>query len=100
MQKLKLTQQGRDADNSAKKLTNKAGLTLNRFANWNGFDLALDFYRLRNAGQLALADISRERLAHYRLLSPSSALHQAAEHSQQNVIFTKRLGQLDRKSVV
>ena len=94
MQKLKLTQQWRDAENSAKKLTKNAGLKLNRFASWNGFDLALDFYRLRNAGQLALADISSERLAHYRLLSQSSALHQAAENSQQNVIFTKRLRQL------
>jgi 3',5'-cyclic AMP phosphodiesterase CpdA len=39
------------------------------FASWSGFDLALDFYRLRNAGSLALQDINPQRLAQYQLLT-------------------------------
>lgn len=36
--------------------------------NWTGFELAVDFYRLRNAGQLALSDISPQRLEQYKTL--------------------------------
>ncbi|MBO1929101.1 hypothetical protein J4731_09160 [Providencia rettgeri] len=36
---------------------------------WNGFDLAVDFYRLRNADELALQDIPVERLNQYRFLT-------------------------------
>jgi 3',5'-cyclic AMP phosphodiesterase CpdA len=39
------------------------------FSSWNGFDLAVDFYRLRNAGQLALRDISTKRLQQYQFFS-------------------------------
>ncbi|MDF3125922.1 metallophosphoesterase [Rheinheimera sp. 1928-s] len=42
-----------------------AGLKLEDFTHWTGFDLVLDFYRLQNAGELALADISAQRLQHY-----------------------------------
>jgi len=47
----------------AKALT--AGLTLEDLASWTGFDLVLDFYRLQNAGELALADIPAARLKQY-----------------------------------
>ena len=47
----------------------KAGVALDTFAGWHGFDVALDFYRLRNAGSLALTDISAERLSQYRFLA-------------------------------
>ncbi|KUM53622.1 phosphoesterase [Rheinheimera sp. EpRS3] len=47
----------------------EAGFDAEDFANWSGFDLALDFYRLRNAGSLALQDISPQRLAQYQLLT-------------------------------
>jgi 3',5'-cyclic AMP phosphodiesterase CpdA len=90
---LKRTVQWQVAENSAKKLVKKAGLKLNSFASWTGFDLAVDFYRLRNAGQLALPDIDGERLAHYRLLSKSAALQQTAENLQ-DMLLTERLVQL------
>src|SRR5690606_30976040 len=47
---------------AADTLATDAGFTLQQFAGWSGFDLALDFYRLRNAGSLALQDISPQRL--------------------------------------
>ncbi|MBU0912236.1 MAG: metallophosphoesterase [Gammaproteobacteria bacterium] len=42
-----------------------AGLKLEDLANWTGFDLVLDFYRLQNAGELALPDIPAARLKEY-----------------------------------
>ncbi|WP_102796515.1 metallophosphoesterase [Bowmanella denitrificans] len=44
---------------------------------WTGFELALDFYRLRNAGSLALADIPAKRILAYQLLA------QRLNHSEQ-----------------
>jgi 3',5'-cyclic AMP phosphodiesterase CpdA len=38
------------------------------FKSWNGQDLILDFYRFRNADQLALEHISASRVKAYRLL--------------------------------
>lgn len=53
----------------AQVLAERGGMTLKQFAAWNGFDLAVDFYRLRNADELALRDISVERLRQYQLLT-------------------------------
>lgn len=53
----------------AKVLASANGFDLRQFSQWNGFDLATDFYRLRNADQLALNDIPAERLRQYRLLT-------------------------------
>lgn len=41
------------------------------FAQWTGFEFAVDFYRIRNAGRLALNDISESRLRQYQLLAVS-----------------------------
>lgn len=57
------------AATKADALITAAGFDAEAFASWTGFDLALDFYRLRNAGSLALQDISPLRLAQYRLLT-------------------------------
>lgn len=38
---------------------------LSAFDEWQGLDLAVDFYRLRNAGTLGLQDISAARLGQY-----------------------------------
>lgn len=65
-----------------------AGLVLDDFAAWSGFDVALDFYRLRNAGSLALADIDSARLQQYRFLAdvlPHRPLLATAVDSQQDV---------------
>jgi hypothetical protein len=38
------------------------------YGNWNGFDMILDFYRLRSADELAIADIGSERMANYNAI--------------------------------
>lgn len=53
----------------AKELARQAGFKLSDFDNWNGSDLSTDFYRLRNAGELALRDISSTRLKQYSLVA-------------------------------
>lgn len=57
------------AQRKALELAERNGMTLQQFAAWNGFDLAVDFYRLRNADELALRDISVERLRQYQLFT-------------------------------
>jgi hypothetical protein len=55
------------------------------FASWSGFDLALDFYRLRNAGSLALQDINPQRLAQYQLLTRLLAAKAKTETGRDSV---------------
>lgn len=57
------------ASKQATALTKAADISTDALAQWQGIELAIDFYKLRNAGQLALADISPERLAQYRWLT-------------------------------
>jgi 3',5'-cyclic AMP phosphodiesterase CpdA len=66
---LQQSQHWQQAATAAGILVAEAGLVTEDFASWNGFALAVDFYRLRNAGQLALQDISPQRLAQYQLLT-------------------------------
>jgi 3',5'-cyclic AMP phosphodiesterase CpdA len=73
LENLKNTAQWQSAEIKAKQITKQAGLKFESFTGWNLFELAVDFYRLRNAGQLAMHDISSERLAHYRLLAQLTA---------------------------
>lgn len=46
----------------------KNALNSHNLREWRGQNLAEDFYRLRNAGSLALADIPSQNLADYQLL--------------------------------
>lgn len=71
------------AATKANTLITAAGFAAEDFASWSGFDLALDFYRLRNAGSLALQDISPQRLAQYQLLT--RLLAAKAENGQDSV---------------
>ncbi|WP_075185010.1 metallophosphoesterase family protein [Teredinibacter haidensis] len=57
------------ASERAQKNAEKAGRSLHNFGDWTGMDIGVDFYRLRNAGSLALQDIAPKRLAEYRLLN-------------------------------
>ncbi|WP_432205329.1 metallophosphoesterase (plasmid) [Cetobacterium somerae] len=41
---------------------------LENLEKWNGTDLATDLYRFRNSGNLALRDISQERIKEYEML--------------------------------
>ena len=93
--KLQHNTEWQDARQTAAKLVANAGLQLSDFADWNGFDLAVDFYRLRNAGQLALHDISPSRLSQYRLLTGLLRAEQRSETEQSttvNAVFAQRFG--------
>ena len=70
-----------------------ANLDLADFSQWNGFDLAVDFYRLRNADQLALRDINQGRLRQYTLLTRILAEQQHA-NALTDSVFVKQFGGL------
>ncbi|MDN4501531.1 metallophosphoesterase [Alteromonadaceae bacterium BrNp21-10] len=60
-----------DADVAKQKVKHELtaqGIEDNVFTQWTALDLAVDLYRLRNAGVLAITDIGDERLQQYRLL--------------------------------
>jgi len=57
------------AQAQAEAIASEHGLTLADFAAWSGFDFAVDFYRLRNADELAFKDIDRGRMPQYELLA-------------------------------
>ena len=42
--------------------------TRSDFESWNGFDMIFDFYRLKNAGELAVPEIGTKRLKQYELI--------------------------------
>ncbi|SHI94511.1 hypothetical protein SAMN04488096_10624 [Mesonia phycicola] len=41
---------------------------LNQYENWTGIDMILDFYKIRNADQLAFRDIPQQRLEEYKAI--------------------------------
>ncbi|WP_411970408.1 MULTISPECIES: metallophosphoesterase [Flavobacterium] len=51
----------------AKDLKNSS-LTLSDFESWTGFDMIFDFYRLKNADELAIPEIGNKRLTQYELI--------------------------------
>lgn len=57
------------AEERARALAQADGLRLEDFAQWQALDMAGDFFRLANAGDLAFADIPTGRASHYRLLA-------------------------------
>lgn len=65
LQDLSQSNEWRQARQQAKALALTAGIKLQDLAQWTGFDLVLDFYRLQNAGELALPDIPPARLKEY-----------------------------------
>lgn len=61
-----------DIDETAKKtekLLKKNKLTLADFKQWKGIDLITDFYRIRSADRLAIADIGEARIKQYKIIS-------------------------------
>ena len=93
----------KSAKDKAEALAIDHGLELRDFAQWNGTELALDFYRLRNADELAFRDIDATRLPQYKLLSEelsqfdqeitSLALNQTEDASVGD-LFKSRFGTL------
>jgi len=71
-----------------KQLSN-SNLKLNDFKKWTGLDLVTDFYRIRSADQLALADISKERIKQYEFLAKNFAAQQSVNPEN---IMRKNLG--------
>jgi 3',5'-cyclic AMP phosphodiesterase CpdA len=59
------------AEARAQALAQANGMRLDDLAGWRALDLAVDFVRLANAGDLAFADIPGERMAQYALLAGS-----------------------------
>lgn len=57
------------AERQARAIAASHGLTLDAFAEWRALDLAVDFVRLANAGDLAFDDVGSSRLAQYALLA-------------------------------
>ena len=89
-----------DAQQKAEDLALDADLSLADFSEWEGMELAVDFYRLRNADELAFRDIDPDRLPEYRLLSEvlsefdqTVADELPGEHSVGDV-FKERFGSL------
>jgi 3',5'-cyclic AMP phosphodiesterase CpdA len=70
---LQFLQDWRAARIKAEELAAVNGLTLADFRRWNGEQLAIDFYRLRNADELAFRDIDPDVLPQYKLLSEELA---------------------------
>ncbi|WP_156293851.1 metallophosphoesterase family protein [Serratia oryzae] len=68
------------AQTKAASLAKANHLKLDDFASWSGFDLATDFYRLANAGDLALDDITPERIGQYSVLADALANTQVTIH--------------------
>lgn len=59
----------RQAINKAVERAESDGFSLSDFEKWDGETLSTDFYRLRNAGELALKHISEERIGHYSVIA-------------------------------
>lgn len=50
------------------KLVASNNLSLHDFESWTGFDMIFDFYRLKNADELAIPEIGTKRLKEYQLV--------------------------------
>ncbi len=61
------------AETRARALAQANGMRLEDFAAWKALDLAGDFVRLANAGDLAFADIPEARARQYKLLAEALA---------------------------
>ncbi len=59
------------AQKEAKRIVKRDHLRLDDFENWDGFDLAVDFYRMMNADELALNYIGSNRIKEYSLIDES-----------------------------
>ncbi len=75
LQQLTQSQAWQQARQKAQLQALAAETTLGDLTTWTGFDLVLDFYRLQNAGELALQDIPAAQLKQYGFFT--SQLQQA-----------------------
>ncbi len=73
LQSLLTTKAWQEAEQRLATAATKANIDWAALAQWRGFDLALDFYRLQNAGALALPDLPAGRLQQYGFFSAQLA---------------------------
>lgn len=84
-----------EAKATGESLARSKGFKPSDFSQWTGFEFAVDFYRIRNAGRLALKDISKSRLRQYQLLAVSlSELAKKVKAPEQVVQETESKHQL------
>ncbi|RVT45472.1 metallophosphoesterase [Rheinheimera sediminis] len=87
LQQLSQSAEWQLARQKAQNLALAAGLKLENLAQWTGFDLVLDFYRLQNAGQLALPDIPAQRLKEYSFFT--ATLQPVEKPAQKSLPWTQ-----------
>lgn len=73
------------ATRKASELASQSGFSLADFDQWEGTDLSVDFYRIRNAGELALRHISAERIEQYSVLAEAFRTRSDATHFDNEV---------------
>ncbi|WP_281226651.1 metallophosphoesterase family protein [Flavobacterium aquiphilum] len=61
-------------------------LTLNDFESWTGSDMIFDFYRLKNADELAIPEIGNNRLKQYQLVC-----EQLAKSSDEKMVLWSKI---------
>ena len=83
LQQLSQSPQWQQASQKAQNQALAAGIKLKDLAQWTGFDLVLDFYRLQNAGELALPDIPATRLKEYGFFTSQLQQSEPVRQNQQ-----------------
>ncbi len=80
------------AEKTAQQKVKDSNMVWKSFTEWKGADLILDFYRIRNADELALADIPATRIAQYRLIAQCLATQNYSQNDAQqtdlNLLFS------------
>ncbi|MDO3382365.1 metallophosphoesterase [Gilvimarinus sp. SDUM040014] len=80
------------ASATAKQLINRQGIQSKALENLTGFEMIVDFYKVRNGGQLGLQDLPRERLAIYKLLTDSYSSQTSAPANRQGANVADAIG--------
>ena len=87
------------AEQRAALIAQQQGFALRDFSEWTGQDLGVDFYRLWNADQLALRDITPRRFDRYRFLAEQFAINRqraANDTAEPRGIYHEQLARLLR----
>ena len=67
-------------EKSAEKILKENGVKVSDLEKWNGTDLVTDLYRFRNAGNLALSDVSTQRVKEYKVIYEISLNNKTEEN--------------------
>lgn len=73
------------AARKASEIASLAGFSIKDFDQWDGTDLSVDFYRIRNAGELALRQISPERIEQYSVLADAFGIRAGLKNSENDM---------------